>query len=325
MGKLIRILNIDDSEPDAMLVNHHLSAAGYDVVSERVDTLAAMRTVLAAGKWDIALCCYSMPNFGALEALKTLRKSKLDLPLIIISDVVGEETAVEAMLSGAADYINKENLSRLVPSVERELSKAKKRREQRHAELERKAIFEIIQGIISTPNLDDFFTLVHRSLKQRVYAENCFIMLREPNTGLVHFEFWADKYDPRPEPRSDDRGFANYVLKTGKPLLATEPIKKWLSDEGEAEMIGTSSASWIGVPLRTPVRSIGVLALQHYDDPNAYSERDLDFLSSVGDQIALAVERKRSEEALRESEGRHRMLFDYAPDGIVIADQEVYF
>lgn len=325
MGKILRILNVDDSEQDALLVNSHLSGAGYEVVSDRVDTAEAMLAMLTSRNWDIILCDYSLPNFSALEALATLHGSGQDIPLIVISGTVGEDIAVEAMLSGANDYLTKDNLTRLIPAIERELTESENRRGQRQAEMERKVIFEIIQGIISTPNLDDFFTLVYRSIKQLVYAENCFIILKESKSDNVHFEFWADKYDPRPDQCLADKGFASYVMRTGKPLLRTEPVKKWLCDEGEAEIVGTASASWIGVPLRTPIRTIGALVLQHYEVENVYTERDLDFLSTVGDQIALAIERKRSEEALRESEGRYRMLFDYAPDGIIITDPEAYY
>ena len=320
MGKSIRILNVEDSDRDAMLVNRHLSAAGYEIESLRVETADAMASTLSAQKWDIVLCDYSMPNFGALQALATLKASNRDVPLIIISGTVGEDIAVEAMLSGANDYLSKDNLTRLVPAIERELTESENRRIQRQSEREKKAIFDILQAIITTPNIDDFFTLVHRSIRNIIYAENCFVVLQDPRTGYCHYEFWADKNDPRPDPRPADHGFASYVMRTGNPLLVTDAVKKWLKDEGEAEVIGTAAASWIGVPLRTPVRTIGALVLQHYENADAYNERDLHFLKSVGDQIALTIDRKRSEEALRESEGRYRMLFDYAPDGIMISD-----
>ncbi len=320
MVKRLRILNVEDSELDAALMTRHLTSAGYTLISERVDTADAMQSALAKKEWDIILCDYSMPGFNAVEALAVLHESDKDIPFIIISGTVGEEIAVEAMLTGANDYLPKDNLTRLIPAIERELHEAENRKAQRQAEKERRVIFEIIQGIIATPSLADFLKLAHHSIKQIVYAENCFVMLLDPIADIVHFEFWADKHDSHPEPRPTGKGFASYVLRTGKPLLVTEETKRKMKERGEAEVIGTSSASWLGVPLRTASRTIGVLALQHYEDESAYTQRDLEFLSSVGDQIALAIERNRAEKALRDSEERYRDLIENAIDIIYVHD-----
>src|SRR5476649_902978 len=160
MDKLRRVLNVEDSERDAALLTRHLSAAGYDLVSDRVETADAMAAALREKTWDIILCDYTMPHFNALAALKVLKDSGQDIPLIIISGTVGEDVAVEAMITGANDYLPKNNLTRLIPAIERELNEAENRRVQRQAELERKTIFEIIQGSVTTPNLEEFLKLV---------------------------------------------------------------------------------------------------------------------------------------------------------------------
>jgi PAS domain S-box-containing protein len=174
--------------------------------------------------------------------------------------------------------------------------------ERKQAERERQVLFEVTQGINSTPNLDELLRLIHQSIGKVLRAENCFVALHDQATGLMHFEFWVDKHDPAPTPRPVGKGFSSYVLRTGQPLLLTEAVKNRMYESGEVEMSGTDSASWLAVPLRTPARIIGVLVVQHYEDENAYGPRDLEFLSSVGDQIALAIERKRAEEQLRTSE-----------------------
>src|SRR5438552_3441268 len=137
MGKPLRVLNVEDSPQDVALLTRYLKSAGYDVVTDRVDTAEAMRAALREKEWDIILCDYSMPNFSALTALATLHESKLDIPLIIISGTVGEEIAVQAMLTGANDYLQKNNLMRVIPAIERELHAAEDRRRQRQAEKER--------------------------------------------------------------------------------------------------------------------------------------------------------------------------------------------
>jgi PAS domain S-box-containing protein len=176
--------------------------------------------------------------------------------------------------------------------------------ERWRAEAERRLIFEIIQGVIATANLDELLKLIHHSIGKLLYAENCFVALHNQTTNLMQFEFWVDKFDPIPSPRPVGKGFSSYVLRTGQPVLLSEELKSRMYGEGEVEKSGTSSASWLGVPLRTPSRIIGVLVIQHYEKEDAYSQRDLEFLSSVGDQIALAIDRKWAEQALREADRR---------------------
>ncbi|MEN3369998.1 MAG: hypothetical protein V7609_2141 [Verrucomicrobiota bacterium] len=173
--------------------------------------------------------------------------------------------------------------------------------ERKRAEAERQVISEIVQGVITTSNLDELLALAHRSIGKVLYAENCFVGLHDAKTDLIHFEFWVDECDPVPPPQPISNGFtrSSYVLRTGKPLLLTKELKKQLFDDGKVAQSGSDSASWLGVPLRTPTRTIGVLAVQHYEKEGAYSQRDLEFLSVVGDQIALAIERKSAEVELR--------------------------
>jgi PAS domain S-box-containing protein len=186
------------------------------------------------------------------------------------------------------------------------------------AETERQIISEIAHGAIITTNLNELLELAHRSIGKLLYAENCFVGLHDAKTDLIHFEFWLDKCDcvPSPQPVGEGHTRSSYVLRTGRPLLLTKGLKSQLFGEGEIAKSGSDSASWLGVPLRTPARTIGVLAVQHYKAENAYSQRDLEFFSSVGDQIALAIERKQSEKALRDAEEKYRSIFEQSSDGI---------
>src|SRR5256714_2565621 len=177
--------------------------------------------------------------------------------------------------------------------------------ERRRMELEREAIFEIVQGVITTPTLQALLKLVHRSISKVLYAENCFVALHDPATNLLHFEFWLDKNDPPPTPRPvGKKGFANYVLRSGKPLLLTKELTEQMIARGDVEQSGTTSASWLGVPLRTESRTMGVLVLQHYEDDHANTEQDLELLTSIGSQTALAIEQKRAESAIQQQAQR---------------------
>jgi PAS domain S-box-containing protein len=190
--------------------------------------------------------------------------------------------------------------------------------ERKRRDAERNVISEIVQGVITTSNLDELLDLAHRSIARLLYAENCFVGLHDAKTDLINFEFWIDKCDPVPPPQPISNGFtrSSYVLRTGQPLLLTKELEARLFEQGDLAQSGSASASWMGVPLRTPTRTIGVLAVQHYEKENAYSPRDLEFLSAVGDQIALAIERKQSEKALRDAEEKFRSIFEHSNEGI---------
>ena len=123
----LRVLMVEDSEDDALLIIRELKKGGYNPVHERVETAAAMKKALQEKQWDIILCDYKMPKFSGAQAIALLQETNIDIPLIIVSGTIGEETALECMRSGAHDYIMKNNLSRLCLAVGRELEEAEVR------------------------------------------------------------------------------------------------------------------------------------------------------------------------------------------------------
>lgn len=131
--KLLRVLLIEDSQDDADLVLLGLSEAGFDVVCKRVETEAAMRKALPGGDWDIVISDFNLPGFSARAALTVLREMDADIPFVIVSGCIGEESAVALMKEGASDFVMKDKLARLVPVIGRELQDATVRREHRHA------------------------------------------------------------------------------------------------------------------------------------------------------------------------------------------------
>jgi PAS domain S-box-containing protein len=169
---------------------------------------------------------------------------------------------------------------------------------RKRAEFESYALFEIIRGITTTDNLDELLKLIHTSLGKVVYAENCFIALFDETTELFSFPYFVDKIDTTPTTTSMSKSCSAYVFKSVKPLLLTQELFDELEKQGEVELVGSNSPSWVGIPLQTPSRVIGVLVLQHYEKENVYSENDVKFLVSIGSQIALAIERKKREEEI---------------------------
>ncbi len=180
-------------------------------------------------------------------------------------------------------------------------------------ESERAVNSQIVHALNETSNLDQLLSRIHASLKRILPAENCFVALHNPEDDTFYFPFLVDEYDTVPPPQRVGRSCTAYVFRTGRASLIPQSEFDRLVAVGEVELVGSPSPAWLGVPLKTPTATIGVLVVQHYQNPNAYDLRDLEFLESVGGHIALAIERRRAEEELRKNESMLRLLFEYNP------------
>ena len=121
----LKVLFVEDSENDVALVLRELKRVGYEVASERVETAKAMQAALLDSPWDIILCDYNMPSFNALQALEVLKASGKDLPFIVVSGTIGEETAVLILKAGAQDFMLKDQMARLGPAINANFRKPK--------------------------------------------------------------------------------------------------------------------------------------------------------------------------------------------------------
>jgi two-component system, cell cycle sensor histidine kinase and response regulator CckA len=189
-------------------------------------------------------------------------------------------------------------------------------------EAERQVISEIVHALNETANLDELLAGIHRALKKVLYAENCFVALHDPETDTFTFPFFADQVDVAPPPQKVGRSCTAFVFRTGAGMLIPQSEFDRLAAQGEVELVGAPSPAWLGVPLKTPTATIGVLVVQHYENEHAYDLRDLEFVSSVGGHIALAIERRRAEDALRKNEEMFRLLFSYSPLPTWVLDRE---
>lgn len=133
MGRTLRVLIVEDSESDALMLVRELARGGCSPVFERVDTEHGLKAALARGAWDLVLSDYAIPGFGAVAAARLVAESGRDIPFIVVSGAVGEEEAADVMKAGAHDFILKRNLKRLIPAIERERSAARARDAARSA------------------------------------------------------------------------------------------------------------------------------------------------------------------------------------------------
>jgi two-component system sensor histidine kinase UhpB len=130
----LRVLLVEDSRDDADLILFALDESGFDIVSARVETEAGMREALQSAGWDVVISDFNLPRFDTRAALALLRETDADIPFIIVSGCIGEESAVALMKEGASDFVMKDKLARLAPAIERELRDAATRREHRRAQ-----------------------------------------------------------------------------------------------------------------------------------------------------------------------------------------------
>jgi PAS domain S-box-containing protein len=183
MDKALRVLNLEDNDNDSVLLQRHLKRAGYTCVFRREQSVREFERALREEQWDIILADYYLPGLSAVDALRGARECGADIPFIVVSGAVGEELAVDLLREGAADYVMKDNLTRLVPAIERELQKCEERRRRRAAEsalreseMRLRGILENSPTAVFMKDIEGRYLLVNRSymdLLGRSEAEIC--------------------------------------------------------------------------------------------------------------------------------------------------------
>ena len=296
---------IFQSTPDSrfLTVNPALAGIlGYNSPAEVIACFSDIGQQLYVDPASAAEVAQIMRERGILQAFEfeAYRKDRERIWLSLNMRVVRDEKGAEVSREGTIEEIT----------------------ERKRGETERLVMFEIIQGISTSADLEALLKLVHQAIQKVVYADNCFVALYDEPTDRLGMQFFIDKYDSAPAPQKLGKSCVAHVFRTGEALLINHELFDQLVETGEVELFGKPSPSWLGVPLNTPAKTIGVLVVQHYEDDRAYSERDVEFLSSVGGQIAVAIERRRADQELRESEERYRLFFESSPQPMWVYDLE---
>ncbi|MGZ8868325.1 MAG: PAS domain S-box protein, partial [Thermoanaerobaculia bacterium] len=182
--------------------------------------------------------------------------------------------------------------------------------ESRRSEKLQSALFRISQLSRESQDLPSFYAAVHSVVGELMDATNFYIAEYDATADILTFPYFVDQFDPAPEGRPPGRTLTAYVLRTGQPVLITPEGFEALEEKGEVELIGAPSVDWLGVPLKTGERTWGVIGAQTYDERRRYTRHDEEVLRFVSEHVASAIEQKRKEEALRESERRYRQMFE---------------
>jgi signal transduction histidine kinase/CheY-like chemotaxis protein len=308
MSVPLRVLIVEDSEDDAVLIVRELKRGGYDPVFERVDTPEAFGAALSEQAWNVIISDYSMPRFSGLAALEMLRESGLDLPFIVVSGAIGEDIAVEAMRTGAHDYVMKGNLTRLSPAVRRELSEAGVRLARRQAEealhqhaKRLRVLHEIDQAILEARSPQEIVEATLVRIRELIPCQRATVELFDLETGedtvfvadcngetriRAGMNLSLDEYD-------GIEGLRRGEIRMVEDLMAVAP----LSPVGQA-LCAEGVRSFVSVPLVSRGRLIGALSIG-MGSPGAISVDYVDIAREVADQLAVAIQNARLAEAER--------------------------
>jgi len=282
---------VEDSEDDMLLIIRELKKGGYNPVYERAENAAAMKKALQEKQWDIILCDYKMPKFSGEQAIALLKETNIDIPLIIVSGNIGEETAVKCMLSGAQDYIMKGNLSRLCPSIARELKEAEVRAQRKRAEDELRESEEKFSNLVAQAPLSiQILDISGKTIKVNQAFEDLW---------GVTFEQMGD-YNIFEDDQFKDIGIRSYLEKafSGEsvefpPAEFTPRTKSFIGRKRMAQAIA--------YPVRDKAGVIRQVTMIHQD----------------------VTESKQAEKDLRESEKKYRLLADNVDDVIFVLDMNL--
>jgi diguanylate cyclase (GGDEF)-like protein/PAS domain S-box-containing protein len=171
------------------------------------------------------------------------------------------------------------------------------------------ALFRISQLSRDAEDLPSLYRAVHGVVGEMMNAKNFYIATVRPGSEQLEFPYFVDELDPNPPVKTGGRGLTAYVIRTGQPLLATPAVFERLVQAGEVEPIGAASIDWLGAPLKTGDVTWGAIVTQSYAESTRYSEKDREVLVFVAQHVASAVEQKRKDDALRDSERRYRQMF----------------
>jgi len=314
MQEFLKILLIDDNPDDRFLTIKELKKE-FDVDVDQVSTEAEFLQAMVKDNYNIVIIDYQLRWATGFEIIRRIKQKFPFLPIIMFTGSGDEEVAVEAMKKGLDDYIIKsENHYMRIPIAIRSiLYKIDQDKTRHRTEKVQNVLYNIINAVSTAQDLDELFFEIRKELGTIIDTENFFIALYNQKNDTLSLPFMVDEKDKFKE-FPTRKTLTGYVIKHDRPMLVDEKLLKELIEKDEIENVGSPSEIWLGVPLKSKDGIIGALVVQSYTDPYAYTNEDLEMLKFVSNQVAISIERKQSEDALKESEKKYRELADFLPE-----------
>jgi PAS domain S-box-containing protein len=306
--RTLRVLIVEDSEQDAVLIEREIRRGGYEVKMTRVLGAVEMRIELLTHVFDLIISDHTLPGSSIEETLAVFRESPVDIPFLIVSGTIGEEAAGVALREGASDYLPKDRLGRLVPVIERELAQAEERRAGREARArlisaeadalteatERARVFEVLHqvstassGVLEVAKLAD---LTIRGALALVGGDDAMLRWWDPEKGILRLvattdaRDWAEKEDLAPALSIVGESF----LKR-KPIVSNDyqRAKKTIAASRKAGV-----SAMVAVPLLVGDRAVGALGVVSYGNRH-FTQAHVKILGFLGAQVAAAIDAAR--------------------------------
>ncbi len=185
---------------------------------------------------------------------------------------------------------------------------------QRKAEAIQSAVYRISEAANAAKDLPELYRHIHKVIGGLMPATNFYIALYNDRAQTLTFPYFVDEEEGPPPPQKLGRGLTEYVLRTGRPLLASPAVFAELNRSGEVEQVGPPSVDWVGAPLVGLGKIIGVIVVQSYREGVRFAEEDKAILNFVSEQVAGAIERRRTQENLVQTSSELQAIFRAVPD-----------
>lgn len=313
--KELRILVVEDSQRDLDLIVREFRVSGYSVAAKRVETAEEMTEALHDDRWDVIISDNALPAFDATRALGVLQASRLDIPFVIASGMIGEERAVELMKAGASDYVSKRNLPRLIPVVERELRDAAERSKRHRAESElaesnaerermlnqRSVLLDITNAVIARLDRQSLCQSIFTALQSGFLPCSAVVLLLRNAGSLETVAAESNKGAIMAGGEKALRELGRRVLVNRQVLALALPSADYPLP-AEEFLMERGVRYCIAAPLITKNEPLGALVLTSTSLGNP--DQDMDFFTRVCHQVALAVDNMLSYEQIAELKSR---------------------
>jgi two-component system sensor histidine kinase UhpB len=303
----LQVLIIEDSENDAELLELELQRAGYETACRRVETPEAMNAALEEQPWDVVIADYVMPHFSGLAALAQVKEKGLDLPFIIVSGHITEDTAVAAMKAGAHDYVMKDNLARLGSAVERELREAEVRSQRRRTEETLKVEHAITRILANAQSLEEAAPGIVQLLLEGLEVDIGLFWLADTKHQVLHPAVMSLR-----RPSVPLQAFLAETRGLSFPPGPSLPGQVWqgrraawvadLAHQPDFQRAEAAKKAGLRSAMAFPIQSAGEFfgALEFFTMRRMEQEPSLlNTMTAIGSEVGQFIRRRRAEEDLR--------------------------